>query len=143
MPIRVAWLVIPAFLLMACSNEQAGNDVNARWYTQSLAENGRLVFAQHCSECHGKNAEGTADWKKALADGSYPPPPLNGTAHAWHHPLRALMRTVNDGGIHLGGKMPGFKDKLSESEKAEVIAFFQSQWNDQIYSAWLQRGGLK
>jgi mono/diheme cytochrome c family protein len=33
------------------------------------------LYAQHCSECHGTNLEGAPDWKRALPDGSYPPPP--------------------------------------------------------------------
>ncbi len=132
-------------LLFGCSNEHDKNEhnyiskVDGRWYTQSQVNTGKITFAQNCSNCHGQNAEGTANWKQPLADDSYPPPPLNGSAHTWHHPISALKRTLNNGGIPLGGKMPAFKDKLPEEEKDAVIAFFQSKWSDEIYAAWLQR----
>ncbi len=117
--------------------------VPGRWYTASQVDTGQKVFRTHCASCHGRDAEGiTGDWKKTLPDGSYPPPPLNGTAHAWHHPMSVLKRTIDNGGIALGGKMPGFVDKLSDAEKNAAIAFFQSKWNNEIYAGWIKRGGL-
>ena len=83
------------------------------------------------------------NWRKTLADGSYPPPPLNGTAHARHHPLSLLLRTIRKGGAQIGGKMPGFGKKLNEKEQLGSIAFFQSKWSDKTYQGWLQRGGIK
>lgn len=115
-----------------------------RWYTDDQVKQGAAVFSKHCAECHGQHAQGLAeDWRQKLPDGSYPPPPLNGSAHAWHHSLSSLKRTVRDGGIRLGGKMPPFKYKLSDEEIESVIAFFQDKWIDEVYAAWLQRGGLK
>jgi len=142
---KPALLITIILLLFGCSNEHDKNEHNyiskadGRWYTQSQAATGKIVFAQNCANCHGKNAEGTPNWKQPLADDSYPPPPLNGSAHTWHHPMPTLKRTINNGGIPLGGKMPAFKDKLSEEEKDAVIAFFQSKWGDEIYAAWQQR----
>ena len=119
-------------------------EVGGRWYTQARVDAGAIIFENNCAECHGKEAQGlAADWRKTLPDGSYPPPPLNGSAHAWHHPLRALKRTVDFGGIKFGGKMQGFKGKLSDDEQVNAIAFFQSKWSDKIYDAWIQRGGLE
>ena len=81
------------------------------------------------------------NWRKTQADGSYPPPPLNGTAHAWHHPLSVLLRTIQEGGARLGGKMPEFGQTLSREEQLAAIAFFQSKWDEKIYEGWLSRGG--
>lgn len=135
-------LTVAIFTLTACGpgadNPSAGK---SRWYTQAQVEQGKADFKTHCSSCHGENAEGTADWKKTLPDGAYPPPPLNGTAHAWHHPLSILKQTINAGGVQFGGKMPGFKDKLNNQEIEALIAYFQSFWDDKIYQAWLGRGG--
>ena len=39
--------------------------------------------------------------------------------------------------------MPAFKNKLSATEKEAVIAFFQNKWDDKIYQAWFERGGLR
>ncbi len=118
--------------------------VDGRWYSQSLVQVGKRVFEENCMACHGASGQGiTEDWKKPLADGSYPPPPVNGTAHAWHHPLVILFRTIDNGGVPLGGKMPAFKTKLSDEEKFAVVAYFQNWWPDEIYGAWVKRGGLQ
>ncbi|MEX0964569.1 MAG: cytochrome c [Pseudohongiellaceae bacterium] len=114
----------------------------SRWYTDSQSITGREVFAQNCAVCHGAQAEGTAgDWREKLDDGSFPPPPLNGTAHAWHHPQEILLRVIDYGGEAMGGKMPAFIDVLDQQEKLAAIAFFQSFWTDAIYQQWMQMGG--
>jgi len=107
-----------------------------RWYAAEQVARGRELFAQHCAGCHGKDAAATPDWRKTDANGNYPPPPLNGSAHAWHHPLSVLRETIREGGVPLGGVMPGFADKLSAQDIDSVIAWFQSLWPDELYQAW-------
>lgn len=115
-----------------------------RWYSSADVLMGQKVFTANCAVCHGEKAQGLVkDWKQTLDNGKYPAPPLNGSAHAWHHPLKILNRTIVHGGIPLGGTMPGFKDKLSQEERLQAIAYFQNFWPDEIYQAWLNRGGLK
>ncbi len=138
-----------AILLGACDAEPLVENAQpdaetGRWYDRSLAEQGKLVFSQHCASCHGDRAQGLAEnWRQRLPDGSLPPPPLDGTAHAWHHPLSVLLQVINDGGIPLGGKMPAFEQQLTEEQKRAAIAFFQSLWSDEIYQQWLQMGGVQ
>ena len=112
-----------------------------RWYTQSQVSHGAGVFAKNCAECHGANAEATPNWRQTNPDGKYPPPPLNGTAHAWHHPLDMLRATVRKGGAPVGGVMPPFGDILTAGDIDAAIAFFQDKWSDKIYAAWLERNG--
>lgn len=139
---RTLHLAIPvvAALLTACS--QGEPTVDGRWYTQSQLDEGQQVFSANCARCHGAGAQGRADWQTRDAEGHYPAPPLNGTAHAWHHPLSLLKKTVSQGGIPLGGTMPGFADTLSEQQRLSAIAWFQSHWSDEIYNNWKRRGGL-
>ncbi len=111
----------------------------SRWYNQSDVDRGSALFKQNCSSCHGASAEGTLDWKKTDSNGKYPPPPLNGTAHAWHHSTKILKNTIQEGGIKLGGSMPPFKEKLSDQDMDAVIAYFQSKWPDDIYRKWASR----
>lgn len=126
------------------SFSQKKSKIIKRWYTQSQVDLGKQVFANNCIECHGEKGQGiTENWKKPLSDSSYPPPPLNGMAHTWHHPMSNLKKTINNGGIAFGGKMPGFKDKLKKEDILAVIAYFQSLWSDHIYSQWIGRNGLK
>ena len=116
-------LVLVSFLGIQPIYSADGTDepedlVDDRWYTQTQLKLGKRVFERNCMVCHGYSGEGIADdWKKPLADGSYPPPPLNGTAHTWHHVRSALLRTINKGGKEWGGQMPAFADKMSEAEK--------------------------
>ena len=144
------WLLLFATLMfysdfMYASDTQNGEHklIDGRWYSESLVKSGKRVFQRNCMACHGFNGEGiTDDWKVPLEDGTYPPPPLNGTAHAWHHPMSQLIRTINHGGKAWGGKMPGFGEKLTDEEKLAVIAYFQNWWSDKIYQGWIERGGL-
>ena len=138
--------------LAACESEQpdpkarwtdtaapAGAPVMKRWYTPEQVEAGAALYAQNCASCHKPNAEGTADWKTRDANGKLPPPPLNGTAHTWHHSLDVLRQVVRRGGIPIGGSMPAFVDKLSAKEIDAILAWVQSHWSDEIYAIWHER----
>ena len=107
-----------------------------RWFNQDIVNYGDSLFQQNCAVCHGVNAEGTKEWKKRDENGNYPPPPLDGSAHAWHHSIPQLVRSIKEGGIKLGGVMPAFGDKLSNEEVLAMIAFFQSKWSDEVYKVW-------
>ncbi|UCH40721.1 MAG: thioredoxin fold domain-containing protein [Gammaproteobacteria bacterium] len=110
-----------------------------RWYSDEQVAQGEKLFRQNCAGCHGQNAEATPDWKKTDANGNYPPPPLNGSAHTWHHDLDLLRRTIREGGAKLGGQMPAFEGVLNAEQVDAVIAFFQSKWSDEIYQRWSGR----
>ena len=110
-----------------------------RWYSKSQVEKGKVVFDTNCAICHGAEAAGTANWREPLADGRYPAPPLNGTAHSWHHTLPALRRQIQQGGAKINGWMPALGESLSDEEVDEAIAYFQSLWSDKIYAAWLKK----
>lgn len=113
--------------------------VEPRWYSQSQVSRGYDVFQANCAVCHKPDASGTEDWKELDENGKLPPPPLNGTAHTWHHSLSILQRVVKKGGIPLGGSMPAFEETLSATQIDDVIAWVQSNWSDEIYSHWTKR----
>jgi thiol:disulfide interchange protein DsbC len=129
-------LLIATFMLITGQVMAAEQE---RWYSEDQVAQGEQLFRQNCASCHGQNAESTPNWKKTDADGNYPPPPLNGTAHAWHHDLDLLRRTIREGGAKLGGQMPAFEGVLSAEQIDSVIAFFQSKWPDDIYQRWAGR----
>jgi len=129
--------LLPVLLLLITHQSFAAE--TGRWYSEEQVAAGKLLFRQNCAACHGQNAEATPDWKTTDANGNYPPPPLNGSAHAWHHDLDLLRRTISEGGAKLGGQMPPFEDRLNPAEIDSVIAFFQSQWPDEIYQRWADR----
>lgn len=133
------WII--GMLLSACSEkpgsqEPAASEEAARWYSAEQVFQGEQLYRKHCLECHLPEAQGTKDWRTPLSDGSYPPPPLDGSAHAWHHPLPALLHTITEGGRPFGGKMPPFGAELGNEEKLAVVAYFQQFWPDDIYRRW-------
>ena len=131
------WSAILAVLSACAPEEPAETQVEGRWYTHEQVSRGKPLFAQHCAVCHGEWGQGLAeDWRKTDANGNYPPPPLNGTAHTWHHPTEVLLRTINNGGVPLGGVMPAFGAVIDEQQALDIIAYFQSLWTDDVYARW-------
>ena len=124
-------LVIVALLVSYRSSPSASE----RWYSPAQVRMGAAVYVEHCQSCHGVAAAGGAgDWQKPGV-----PPPLDGSAHTWHHPLPQLIRTVQNGGQGFGGQMPGFANILNKEEILSVLAYIQSYWPQPIYAQWEKR----
>ena len=145
---KILTLVLSLITLTACSDDKtaqsgsavSGNKVEVqRSYDFAQLQRGGQLFQQHCAACHGKEAEGAANWQQRDADGKFPAPPLNGTAHAWHHPKLILIDTIKKGTKRIGGNMPAWEDKLSDKDIEDIIAWFQAKWPDQLYAAWYRR----
>ena len=146
---KLAFLIAAIGLLSACSDVEntattlsttTAKDGSARWYTSEQLAQGKVIFSENCAACHGADAGGVGasvdDWKTPDANGLYPAPPINGSAHAWHHSLKTLLRTINDGGKPLGGTMPAWQGRLTDAEQLSVVAAFQDYWPDAIYARW-------
>lgn len=149
-------MLVTVLLLVACSgsddpDQTSTNTIDVtqlslepdpstgRWFTEQQVKQGEEIFATNCASCHGQNAESIPNWKSPDANGNFPPPPLNGTAHAWHHPLSVLKMVIEQGGAPVGGVMPAWGDTLSDEQIVNVIASFQSYWPDHVYQGWLTR----
>lgn len=113
--------------------------VDGRWYSAAMAADGADLFAANCAACHGATGQGAANWQQRGADGVFPPPPLNGSGHTWHHPLRVLRATIERGGAAVGGVMPAFGAQLNRRQQDAVIAHIQSYWPDEIYRVWARQ----
>ena len=105
--IMVCALAVFAFTV---APHAAGAEAAQRWYDPSRVESGEKVYSTNCAVCHGARGEATPDWRRRESDGSFPPPPLNGTAHTWHHPFGILARQIKFGAPGGEGKMPTFQD---------------------------------
>jgi mono/diheme cytochrome c family protein len=94
------------------------------------ATQGAVLYAQSCASCHGLNLEGTLNWKKALPDGSLPPPPHDSSGHTWHHSDALLLRIIADGSDSaFNSKMPAFKDKLTVDQMRLILDFIKTRWD--------------
>lgn len=135
-------LVLSSFVIVACSEKDTSKktvktierNVDPVQYSR-----GQKLYLQNCAVCHGKHGEGAPNWQKPDAAGKYPAPPLNGTAHTWHHSTRVLVDTIKNGTAKLGGNMPAWKDKLSDQDIADILSWIKAQWPDEIYTAWYNR----
>lgn len=136
-------ILMVVVLFYGCDQFQSGTTIETqtganvkRVHDDALISQGAGIFRAHCAVCHGANAEGDANWRKKGPDGKYPPPPLNGTAHEWHHSIPVLHEMIKNGTPPEEGNMPAWGGKLTDQEIDAVIAWFQSLWSDQVYAAW-------
>lgn len=145
---RTAHLILSGLLtgifLSACDqapNSQAGAETLAlsRDLDSPQVVRGRAIYDRHCAECHGAQGKGpVGDWRIRDAEGKFPAPPLDDSAHAWHHPTTVLLEVVREGSPQGQGNMPAWKEKLSEQDMQDVVAYIKSLWSDQAYQLWLK-----
>jgi len=141
-PWRSAGLFAGLALLTSCSESTAPATTTVAVQSTPSATDpavltkGQSLYRTHCASCHGAMAQGAPDWHKRGTDGKFPPPPLNGTGHTWHHPHSQLVATIKNGTLIGGGNMPPWKDKLSDAEIDAVLAWLRSNWPPEIHTQW-------
>lgn len=109
------------------------------WLKPEQISRGRQVYEQHCLKCHGAEGRGQpGDWRQRLPNGLYPSPPLDDTAHAWHHPTAVLKQRILEGSPPDMGDMPPWQGKLTDAEIDDVVVYIKSLWSPQIYRQWLE-----
>jgi mono/diheme cytochrome c family protein len=124
-----------SLLITGCSQEFDPWHEDAetgRWYNQEQVRQGHILYRHHCVRCHGEQAEGAPNWPVIDSRGFYPPPPLDGSAHTWHHPFKILVLMIKEG----RGEMPAWENKLNDDEISKLIAWSQSLWSDEGYRIW-------
>lgn len=99
----------------------------------ALVSLGQTVYAGACASCHGDNRQGQVGWRRRGPGGLFPAPPLDGSAHSWHHPDGLLFGIVRDGPAAYGpsgyrSAMPAFKGRLSDREIGAALSYIQSKW---------------
>ena len=108
----------------------------ARKLDPEKIKRGEAVYRKNCANCHGPNGEATPGWRNPGADGKYPPPPLDGSAHAWHHSTETLEEMIRKGSPGGAGGMPAWDGKLTNQEIDDVIVWIKSLWPDDVYEVW-------
>lgn len=148
MSIRHLWIAGSFLLVVGCDDttqtgsRSLGDILNlnsiqvTRNFDTTQVQRGSDVFHTHCAGCHGENAVGTPDWRTPTPDGRFPPPPLNGTAHAWHHSTAVLKKTILKGGPPEFSTMPAWEGILTEAQVDDVVVWIKSLWPDEIYTTW-------
>jgi mono/diheme cytochrome c family protein len=78
---------------------------------------GETMYQGSCATCHGVDGEG------AVQPG-IPAPPLDGSAHSWHHSDSQIIGLMRDG----GAQMPAVGAGWSDAEVEAVIAYVKTRW---------------
>ncbi len=98
---------------------------------------GKIVYENNCTSCHQVNLVGTENWKGLDEDGHRKAPPLNGSAHTWHHDDATLHNIIKYGLTKLvknyEGKMLGFEGNLNDKDIDSVLSYMKSFWPDDMY----------
>lgn len=120
------------------AGQQASVEVDIPPRNQNMRQilRGGRLYQQNCATCHGKLAQGAANWRQRDEDGKFPPPPLDGSAHTWHHSTAQLIDVIKNGTLDRGGNMPAWKDQLDDQDIMDVLAWIKAQWPDEIYAQW-------
>ena len=97
---------------------------------------GMELYTKNCASCHMGNLAGNPEWKSGVdEDGQRLPPPLNGTAHTWHHSPEQLFQIIRYGykkfDPNYKGKMLG-NDNLSEDDVWSILEYIKSVWPKEI-----------
>ena len=98
----------------------AQNDVG---YTIKAIAAGGPLYAVHCVQCHGATGLGNGQLATALS----PSPAL--LAYMVQQPIaidQYLLWTISEGGKPFGTAMPAFKDKLSEEQIWQIVAYLRA-----------------
>jgi len=128
--------------LWIASPEVTADRLELRQLDADVVQAGQVLYEARCAACHGKAGVGPkGDWRKRDAAGKLLPPPLNGSAHTWHHSTDQLLDMIRKGGVAYGSNMPAWEGVLSDSEIHSILAYVKSLWPDKVYNIWLEQWG--
>ena len=80
---------------------------------------GSELYVVNCQMCHGDQQ----------GQGGIGAPPHNQGGHTWHHPDAQLKDWVMNGKLGLG-QMPGFEEKLTDSEIDQILTYIKTWWSE-------------
>ena len=90
---------------------------------------GKKLYETNCQECHGVRAVGERpDDMYAKDEFGYVAPPLDDSAHGWHHTDRDLVERIMTGSPR-NERMVAFKETLTREQAAKIVAYIKSLWN--------------
>ncbi len=94
---------------------------------------GERLFKEKCQSCHGERGVGETYTIEALTSRDYiMAPPLDESAHAWHHTDEALIKTILEGSSR-PSRMPAWGPLgVTRNDANHLIAYIKTLWGDRI-----------
>jgi len=129
----IATISIPAFTGMTVIAATPAPSHFADADNDALTDQGALVYAQNCANCHGRRLQGQALWQLRDQYEGRRAPAHDSTGHTWQHGDDELFTVVKTGKFSTTPKeivsfMPAFDKRLSDDDIVAVIAFIKSRW---------------
>lgn len=130
-------------LLLACGNIEQATPTPTVNANDPIAQ-GKLLYSQYCSACHGANLEGEPNWQQPSETGLFKSPPHDQTGHTWHHGDQYLFDRIKFGVTNwpdLQGRstMPAFESQLIDEEIWAILTYIKSTWPEDIQAQQAQR----
>lgn len=93
---------------------------------------GEKLYGTYCISCHGNKGVGENP-KDIYATDEYGfvAPPLDESAHAWHHTDEGLVMMILDGSPR-NPRMRAWKGVLTEEDAAALVEYIKSLWSPRI-----------
>lgn len=88
---------------------------------------GKALYDKYCVTCHGAAGRGVPGWQYQ-ARGA---PPLDSSAHAWHHEDDQLLAMILDKPAP-DSVMPAWRGVLTREDALDVVAYIKSLWSPYI-----------
>jgi len=88
---------------------------------------GKQLYDQFCAACHGAAGRGAPGWRYQERAA----PPLDSSAHAWHHEDEQLLDMILDKPAP-DSLMPAWRGVLTRENALDVVAYIKSLWSPYI-----------
>jgi len=118
----VIFLTLP--MLASAKEPQSGN-----------TDEGRALFLEYCSICHGDKGQGIPPLPPGAAGLIPPAPPLAGGA-VTSKSRAQIADYIRNGGTGRGGVMEGFHDALTGSQIDSIIDWIVTLWPERVGAEW-------
>ena len=95
--------------------------------------NGKQLYREECSSCHGRSLEGQPLWQLQDQYAGRRAPAHDSSGHTWQHSDEDLFYMTKFGRFPQAPKgmksyMPAFEKRLSDAQIVDVLAFIKSRW---------------
>ena len=102
---------------------------NNEKFTPASVAKGAAIFEESCQSCHGERGVGERPEDMYAKDEfGFVAPPLDDSAHGWHHSDQGIVKSILDGSER-NERMIAWRDMLSHTDAENLVAYIKSLWN--------------